>query len=79
MAQDSGEKSKLSVEEQLMDLQMRLAYQEDAIDGLNRTVADQRSEIDSLQAQMKLLKEQWLEARTELTHVEEAFEKPPHY
>ena len=79
MTRDLGQTPRQSIEEQLVDLQTRLAYQEDAIDGLNRIVTDQRAEIEGLQKQVKLLKAQWLEAGAEPTHIEEAFAKPPHY
>ncbi len=60
------------------DLQSRLAFQEDAIDYLNKTVADQAGQIDILQQQIKYLHDQIKqvsEQQTEITGVE----IPPHY
>jgi len=68
-----------SMEQQLVDMQTRLAYQEDAIDSLNQTVVDQQQQIDGLQQQIRILREQYLEQSSAHATVDTGSEKPPHY
>ena len=62
----------------IQDLQSRLVFQEDAIDHLNKTVAEQAARIDILQQQIKYLHDQikqMSEQQSETANVE----IPPHY
>ena len=68
-------------DEKIIDLQTRLAFQEDSIDAMNRVIARQQQEVDKLQNEIITLKELIEELREnnvassdELQH-----EVPPHY
>ena len=66
------------LENDIQDLQSRLSFQEDAIDHLNKTAAEQASQIDILQQQIKYLHDQlkhMSEQQSQVTGVE----IPPHY
>lgn len=69
------------INEELIDLQTRLAYQEDTIAQLNVVVTKQDGEIIQLQKQMSLLAKRL----DELLYVQEqggedtVNERPPHY
>jgi SlyX protein len=60
------------------DLQSRLAFQEDAIDHLNKSVAEQTNKIDILQQQLRYLHEQ-LRQMSEQNSEASSVEIPPHY
>jgi SlyX protein len=63
------------MEERFVDLEIRIARQEDMIDELNKTVYQQQLKIDSFEA---ILKE--MAARiVELENDNPLNEKPPHY
>lgn len=62
----------------IQDLQSRLAFQEDAIDALNKTVTQQSGEINLLQQQLKYLHGQ-LKQMQELQKEQGQHEVPPHY
>lgn len=65
--------------EQLTDLQTRLAFQEDSIEELTRTVARQAQEMNELRHELEGLQRQ-LRALTPSNIASEAEEKPPpHY
>ncbi len=60
------------------DLQSRLSFQEDAIDHLNKTLADQASRIDVLQQQVKYLHDQIRQVSEQQSETT-GMEIPPHY
>lgn len=70
------------IEEQLIDVQTRVAYQEDTLAQLNDVITKQDAEIVQLKQQMRLLVQRLDElvrdpaqgSETEITH-----ERPPHY
>ena len=67
-----------SIEERLVDLESRWAYQEDALNQLSDVLAAQQARIDRLEA----LLEHWIEATTQTNESEPfdpARERPPHY
>ena len=71
----SGESFKIDVEE-------RLAFQERALDQLNRVVADQQLEIDELSKEVRELRKQrapepGTEGQSERRTLED--DRPPHY
>ena len=49
--------NEIKLQETIMDLQTRLAFQEDSIDSINLTVSRQQSRIDLLQREVLRLKE----------------------
>jgi SlyX protein len=67
-------------ESRLIDLETRLAYQEDLLLSLNDVVSRQQFEIDHLKARLSLLVEH-LQRLGALSDLPEAniIERPPHY
>ncbi|MFC1684601.1 SlyX family protein [Pseudomonadota bacterium] len=67
------------MDEQLIDLQTRLAFQEDNIGEINRTLATQANEIRELRLEIDALKRQ-VRTLTPSNIASEAEETPPpHY
>ncbi len=58
-------------------LETRLAFQDDAIETLNKTITEQWLKIDALTRQLMLLNERLQEAETQMPRA--ANEPPPHY
>jgi SlyX protein len=67
------------IEKRLVDLETKLAYQEDTIQALNNVVFEQQKQIDQLEATCRLLIDRigQLAAGTDLQKIID--EKPPHY
>lgn len=68
----------MSLEERVMELESRLAFQDDTIQALNDVLVVQRRELDHLQQQMAAM----LERQQEIGSQFEAFQEeapPPHY
>lgn len=71
----------MNMQDDIIDLQTRLAYQEDLLTELNRIVTSQDAEILTLQRQIKHLAkrlEEFLTAPAS-SGVEMGDERPPHY
>ncbi|MEA3291702.1 MAG: SlyX family protein [Pseudomonadota bacterium] len=66
-------------EERFIDLETRLTYQEDAIQELNKVVAEQQRRIDQLEAASQLLGARIRGLSEELPAAGQGDEKPPHY
>ena len=62
-----------------MDLQARLAFQEDSLDTINMTVARQQSKIELLQREILRLKEMFEDLRDSRGDIGSDIELPPHY
>ena len=58
-------------------LETRLAFQDDAIETLNKTITEQWAKIDALTRQLVHLNERLQEAETQAPGA--ANERPPHY
>jgi len=67
------------LQETIMDLQARLAFQEDSLDTINMTVVRQQSKIDLLQREILRLKEMLEELRGAQGDAGDSIELPPHY
>ncbi len=67
------------VEEQLIELQSQLAFQEDTIQALNDVVAQQQQQIDGLRARSDLFSSQLERAMTTLEGSDVIDVPPPHY
>ena len=65
--------------EAIMDLQTRLAFQEDSIDAINKIVIKQQSEIDLLKREIIQLKEIVDDFRESQGEAGNSGELPPHY
>ncbi len=65
------------MEDQLIHIEMKLSYIEDALKTLNELVIEQGKKIEKLEAKKSILEEQvasLLEAQQEMPHM-----RPPHY
>ncbi len=68
----------MSLEERVMDLESRLAFQDDAIEAMNDVLVAQQRVVERLQLQMNAL----LKRQEEMAGQFETFEEeapPPHY
>ena len=65
--------------ESIMDIQTRLAFQEDSIDAINQIVVRQQSEIDLLKREIIQLKEIVDDFRDSQGDSGGVTELPPHY
>ncbi|KTC09381.1 hypothetical protein AO387_08390 [Pseudomonas syringae ICMP 11168] len=68
----------MSLEERVMELESRMAFQDDTIQALNDVLVKQRRELDHLQLQMAAM----LKRQEEIGSQFETFEEdapPPHY
>ena len=63
--------------ERLDRLESKLAFQDDTIDTLNKTVTEQWAKIDALTRQLVTLRERLQEAESQMPRP--ANEPPPHY
>ena len=71
--------NEIKLQETIMDLQTRLAFQEDSIDSINLTFSRQQSRIDLLQREVLRLKEMLEDVRGSQGDAASATELPPHY
>jgi SlyX protein len=65
--------------DRLIDLEIKLAFQEDLLDSLNQVVTEQQKMLDLLQGQVRLLYQQLKSLQP--SDIESASEEvpPPHY
>jgi SlyX protein len=66
-----------TLSERVDALESRLAFQDDTIETLNRTVTEQWTKIDALTRQLLVLRERLQEAENQMPRP--ANEPPPHY
>lgn len=69
-------------DEELIDLQSRIAFQEDSLIALNDVIARQQQQIDSLERELRLHREKLVEIldwQATRGSAAPADEKPPHY
>ena len=66
-------------EQQIIELETKVYYQEDLIQELNNHVIEQQRQIDKLTSLCGRLKEQYKEIMSSLSEVVTDEEKPPHY
>jgi len=66
-------------ENRLIDIETKLAYQEDLLLSLNQLVTEQRDRLDALQATCKLLLERVQEVSEASGASDSQYEVPPHY
>ena len=66
-----------TLSERLDTLEARLAFQDDTIETLNKTVTEQWAKIDTLARQLMALNERLREAESQMPRP--ANEPPPHY
>ena len=66
-------------EERLVDMETRIAFQEDLIESLNKTVYQQQQKLDQLHATCIALAGQVRSLADALHEGKPANERPPHY
>ena len=66
------------IEALLVDLQTRLAFQDQAISELNEVITDQQQQIDRLREELRLAGDK-LKVLEESVEISTPDEKPPHY
>jgi SlyX protein len=66
-----------TLSERIDALESRLAFQDDTIETLNKTVTEQWTKIDALTRQLAILGERLQEAESQMPRP--ANEPPPHY
>ncbi|GAB3542777.1 SlyX family protein [Noviherbaspirillum agri] len=66
-------------DDRLVDIEIKIARQEDLVDTLNRTLYEQQKKIDELEALCTALARHIKEMREASTERGPANEKPPHY
>jgi SlyX protein len=64
--------------DQLIELETRLAFQDEAMDGLNQALLSQQRQIEQLAEQVQQLKDR-LKAITPSPLGDDGLELPPHY
>jgi len=72
----------IDIEAVLIDLQSRIAYQDDTIQQLNDVIVSQDRTILNIEHQLKDLSKQMLEMREEMRNqggISISDERPPHY
>jgi len=67
-----------NIEQRVVELETRVAFQDDTILALNDTVARQQFELDKLQRHLKELTEQLLRSQSQIRDLQQEV-PPPHY
>jgi SlyX protein len=67
------------LEARIIELETKLAFQEDLLDELNSHVITQQTEIDTLTNLCEMLKDQYKEVVSNLPDASTGNEVPPHY
>jgi SlyX protein len=67
------------MEERIVELETRLAFQEDTIQHLNQTVSDQQRQIDALKETVETLKQRLRSISPSPVGSEGPEPPPPHY
>lgn len=75
-----GTMANLVSEERIIELETKIAYQEDLLESLNATIAAQQQQLDQLEKVCRALIERWEQVNDTLkSHSSEQYEIPPHY
>ncbi|MBA4152350.1 MAG: SlyX protein [Acinetobacter sp.] len=67
------------MENRLISVEEKLAFQDDLLDALNKTVAKQQQQMDMLQDEIRLLYQQMKTLQPSSTEASAEPELPPHY
>lgn len=67
------------VQQELVDLQIKIAYLEDLLDGLNAVVIRQDQQLQDLQDQLKLMYAHLKNEDEDISVFDLLADKPPHY
>ncbi|MDP1665742.1 MAG: SlyX family protein [Methylobacter sp.] len=66
-------------EDRIIELEIKIAYQEDLLQALNKIVGQQQQQIDRLEATCRMLNERIKSLSVEGSGGESVEEVPPHY
>ncbi|MCB1582290.1 MAG: SlyX family protein [Marinicella sp.] len=66
-------------ESKFIDLETRMAFLEDTVDALNKTVYQQSSQLDLLQHTIKNLQQHMKQVQNDIKEIKPEDEIPPHY
>ena len=66
-------------EKRLIEIETKLAYQEDLIQQLNQIVAGLQQQLDQLQQTNRMLNQRLHDLSESIESVPDQHEKPPHY
>ena len=66
-------------EDRFLDIETKLAYQEDLVSSLNRIVSDQQRKLDELEAAYRKMIDRVVEQGEELAALRIQDAPPPHY
>lgn len=69
----------MSTEDRFVEIEIKVAHQEDLVDALNQMVYQQQKKLDELEALCAALARQIKEMREAAAERGPANEKPPHY
>ncbi len=69
----------MTTEDRLVDIEIKIARQEDMVDGLNQTIYRQQKKIDELETLCAALARQIREMRDATNERGPANDRPPHY
>lgn len=71
----------MAIDDRLVDVEIRIARQEDLLDALNKTVYEQQKKIDELEALCSALARHLKDLQDAAADVssEALLERPPHY
>lgn len=69
----------MDIEQKLIDLEMRLAYQDKTISELNQVVWQQQKKIDELGERVKTMQEKMADDPTHHATFNVDLDRPPHY
>lgn len=66
-------------EERIIELETKVAYQEDTIQQLNDIVTAQQRKLDRVENSLKTLVEKFQDVSEGISNINPLHEKPPHY
>ncbi|MDO8843473.1 MAG: SlyX family protein [Methylicorpusculum sp.] len=66
-------------DDQIVELQIKIAFQEDLIQELNETVISQQAQIDRLNKAFSMINDRITSVCEEIGYVNQGEEIPPHY
>jgi len=73
------DKLQKQMQDQIIELETKLSYQEDLLEELNSHVINQQAQIDNLNQLCNYLKEQFKDVMSSLPDAPSGDEVPPHY
>jgi SlyX protein len=69
----------MTIEERLMEIEIKISRQEDLVDSLNQTIYQQQKKIDHLEAVCAALAKHVKQSREADSEPNQMNERPPHY